>query len=683
MLRTSKANTGRPVIGGKAVAANAVEMLTRRRNSWHFLAWAFLTVDALSHGANAYARFARSGSDDDDDGQGLHHLLADGASGDDGEFLELLPDSLTFDDGSGIGASSLGGTPPPFNFGNYLGHRIDAGGAGSGRLGTSDGVFVGVNGGGRGGLGAGGPGTGIGNGGDGDGTPADNFFTPTIDFFDGFNPFAEALGFGEFKSIADLLPDGSKGIVAAGFQFSDNPLAPILMWQSIGGFSTDARFHRADQFSAEYTVQANGFNDKTFNHMQDATNVNDGLLVQYGDELTKSLGNSAHLVDGQDWAGALIVRGNYFEFNTIVQINIIWNNDEVLLERTGDNGEPAPLVVNTGDNGQYNYAQIIEYANTGEVSDQNVAVTELTYDAPADEMAQSATESTTSTAAAPTASGDALAPPPVADALTPEESAALFEASVSDAPAATHSHAAPPPPPVDGQIFAGGFDKFHGVVQRTAIVEEDRLEFIIEDEITGNNTTVDVPSFANLNPGGHTQGNKSLIATGSDYNNGLGVTEADYVGYYKDYKKSEVQVIAGDYYEFNTIFQINLIKDNNKITKTLGNGPNYGWGGQTDVIASGGNIQLNTAKLEKNDTHDYLYVGGKYSQYNLVLQVSTLENSSWIKQISKVRYNGRPGISGDDNSGHGNGDDGDNQSFSLPSALDELTIRGQTVDASL
>ena len=75
-------------------------------------------------------------------------------------------------------------------------------------------------------------------------------------------------------------------------------------------------------------------------------------------------------------------------------------------------------------------------------------------------------------------------------------------------------------------------------------------------------------------------------------------------------------MINGDYYEFNTIFQINVISDNNTIHQTYGNG-NSGYGGGHGVIASGGNIQLNTAGIMKNDHADDLYVGGVYSQYNL------------------------------------------------------------------
>ena len=389
-------------------------------------------------------------------------------------------------------------------------------------------------------------------------------------------------------------------------------------------------------------MQASGYTEKTQSHMQAASNVDNGALVQWGDASTKSLANAAALVDGQDWTGTLWVKGNYYEFNTIVQVNVIWNNDTVTLEHTGfDHGstgaaaasQSGPSVINTGDNQQLNYAQILDYANS--------------HDAPTDTLGAQRLQTALN-----------LAGPALPEVAPAED---------------INSH----------QLVVGGKNDYYGVIQTNSIVEVDKLDFSMLDKIIGDNTNANFGGFGNLHPGGHVQNNDSYISTLT--HTAASLDSAD--NFYRSHAKSTISVVNGDYYEFNTIFQINVISDNNTIHQTYGNGSGS-YGGGSGVIASGGNIQLNTAGILKNDHADDLYVGGVYSQYNLVLQVSALQNNTTVSQISSVTHDGLGDLGhigsiydGTSSIG-GNGANG-GTTITVPSALEELNLRGMTIDHSL
>src|SRR5690606_22971237 len=133
--------------------------------------------------------------------------------------------------------------------------------------------------------------------------------------------------------------------------------------------------------------------------------------------------------------------------------------------------------------------------------------------------------------------------------------------------------------------------------------------------------------------GGSKQSNTSLVATRPGELDPY-VSVQSYVAQLKALEpKTKVEIVDGDYYEFNTIFQINFVDDGDRVERTDGGGRQEGPG--AGVLATGGNIQFNAASIVKDDASDYLYVGGRYTQYNLVMQVNALDNSSEIKQTIK------------------------------------------------
>jgi hypothetical protein len=106
-------------------------------------------------------------------------------------------------------------------------------------------------------------------------------------------------------------------------------------------------------------------------------------------------------------------------------------------------------------------------------------------------------------------------------------------------------------------------------------------------------------------------------------------------------------------------------------------------------VATGGNLQYNAATIAKNDAQDDLFVGGIYSQYNLILQVSVMETSNSISQISSILNQIYNDLSDIQNaykgivSNGGDGADGGSSSMTLPSSLEELSVRGQLSDVQL
>ena len=261
-------------------------------------------------------------------------------------------------------------------------------------------------------------------------------------------------------------------MISTALQFSGNALMPIGVWDSLGDFNGSAGFRHADGFNTQWMMQASGYTEKTQSHMQAASNVDNGALVQWGDSATKSISNAAALVDGQDWSGTLWVKGNYYEFNTIVQVNVIWNNDTVTLEHVGvDSGstgiaganQSGPSVVNTGDNQQLNYAQILDYANA--------------HDAPSGTLGAQQLQTAVN-----------LAGPSLPAVETPED---------------INSH----------QLFVGGKNDYYGVIQTNSIVEVDKLDFSMLDKIIGDNTNGSFGGFVDLHPGGHVQNSDSYIST--------------------------------------------------------------------------------------------------------------------------------------------------------------------------
>lgn len=627
-----------------------------RRYNWEFMAWAFVTMDGLARAGAAKAGAPRADSDD----TSAHHdeftQTATSASEE-----ELEPTNLS-DTESGSQESDYGTllslAPPPMlalsTFVGGLGGKALVKSAGSGTLiGFNDGASgggssVGGNGGGTSTTPPGGTGTG-----------GDLPFNPTIDFFSGFDPFAEQLGFvNGIREIATLAPEGSGGYISAALAFSDTPMAPVGLWAGLGNFDPNTRFTKSDEFAAEYTVQATGKTDGDLQHAQGFTEVDDGQLVQWGDAASGEYGNQATLVDGQDWDGALIVKGNYFEFNTIVQVNVIWSYGTFEVQYLGPDGGPAavspaalvePATIELASNEQVNLAQIIEYANAADPA-APVQAQELSY-----ENALLAAVSPQVRAGQGSGTSD-LAAPAVAD---------LPDISEIEGPA------------VGVQVYNGGVTKNTAVIQQSILVDADSLSFVWDDEITGNDMqNVLAPVFANVDRGSQVQHNGSLVATADPLSPLLGAVKLS------EYKKAlaefapttKVEIINGDYYEFNTIFQLNVVRDTQSETYTVGGSGavDYGWGPSGDIVTAGGSMQFNAASLVKNDAHDYLYVGGHYSQYNLVMQVNALANTRLVDQISAVVYDGGgygwgPGSgSQDDPNDNGDGSSGGTYTTSQP-----------------
>ena len=530
-------------------------LLHRRRNSWAYLALVALGVQSWID--RTHAQGGPSSLDDDSSAGNANGAGGAALNADDRDGLDLAEEAGG-DDGAGAGPNNGDGAAGSRMFGP----EIIAGADGSGLLARTA-VF-------SSGDGMGGGGGSIRGSLPGSGTPfvidpGFSFppFIPVFDYFGGLDSFAEALGLGpSFYGLVDLLPDSAKPLVSVAFGGSDNGLAPVSIWTTLGKFNPAGAFDAKDHFHAEYTVQAIGYTHYGFSHTQGFSDVDNGFLIQFGDAATKSTGNIAQLVDGQDWEGALIVKGNYYEFNTIIQINITWNYDTIdFSTNSGAQGGGAGLI-STGGNTQLNEAQILVH-----------------------------------------------------------EAEALMDAAIN--------------PLGITQVISGGINKHNSALQLNVLVQEDTIDFILADVVQGHYVDgAKFGQFADVHTGGQAQHNASLIGTGLNEILPVNMTWREYADYMKNIVQTTAQIVDGDYFEFNTIFQVNLIQDNDTISTSRSAFDGGQAGGA--VVASGGNIQLNAASLEKNDSHDYLYVGGIYSQYNLVLQINVLDAQSKITQISDM-----------------------------------------------
>ena len=234
------------------------------------------------------------------------------------------------------------------------------------------------------------------------------------------------------------------------------------------------------------------------------------------------------------------------------------------------------------------------------------------------------------------------------------------------------------------QLLNGGNLTNNAVIQRNAIIDNDNIGYTIEGLIEGTGESGPIGGGADVFGSGQTQDNESLLVTGG-FEDAL-ISRGDFSAHLNDlYDADQITNLYGNYYEFNTIVQINIVSDIDEVN-WYSDGPATG-----DVIASGGNIQLNQATLIHDDEHDSLYVGGVYTEYNLVLQVNALEDNDTIQQInslidtllgtdpaddgSPVDYSNDQGEDGED------GLTQDDVNVALPSVLDELTIQNPSLDA--
>jgi hypothetical protein len=423
------------------------------------------------------------------------------------------------------------------------------------------------------------------------------FDASTLDFFDGLKAFTQGLGFGDDPlGLANAAPGTSVGAVGVALDFTENVFTPVGFWQSLDRLDVNVQPLTRDSVSVDWLVQLNGMKDGHVVEADQIRGFEQGEHAIARDYDGNAFGNNASVVDGQDWSGALWVKGNYYEFNTIIQVNILWDNDKITFEDfQSANGTPGGLSIRSGDNQQLNTASI-------GVGDHD---------------------------------------PVAASAGSP----------ASDDPA---GH----------QLIAGGRTEASSAIQINSIVDMDEVNFNVDQLLGDALGSID---FASVYSAGHIQENYSTIIS----DNESLVAQMTPSGFLVK-NKGNIQQVNGDYYEFNTIVQLNVISDADEIAERVSDAAGAQPGG---VIASGGTLQFNNASIAKNDHFDDLFVGGRYSQYNLVLQVNAMQDDD---RISELR--GAPG--GDDHNATTHGTDGvigthgDHAvTVSIPSAQDDHITR--------
>lgn len=482
----------------------------------------------------------------------------------------------------------------------------------------------------------------------GTGVPA-AYDGPPILYASGISPFSDKIGLGvKADAISGAAPAVSQGPVTAAMQFTSNAFAPAGAWGGLGSNDQPNGLHAGDRADVHYLIQANGYGSLGSSQLQLTNTATDSATsLQQASPEAKSASNSAVLID-DGGEHPLFIKGSYYEYNTIIQINITANDDAVSVTRTGfgtGGTSHGPLLINTGDNQQHNAAVITDTPHPDQAVQQASDPAQVT--SPGDPASQTSPATT---------------------------SPAQVNSVIDDGP---HT------------VVMGPISQHYAVVQISQVLNADTLSFNFDDVIRGNATDLSVAKFADVNAGGDVQTNSSLISFSNPISQ-AGYTAHDFI---KAHSGSHVEVINGDYYKINTIFQLNLALDSNSISKTVGDNlsaagiSNGGFEG--GVLASGGNIELNTASIIKNNFQD-MYVGGKYTQYNLVLQINAMADSSQVTQTSAVTHDGPQPTDafalGTDHghSGHNNGSDGGVSSSSLPNPLDELALRGgQTIDHSI
>jgi hypothetical protein len=423
------------------------------------------------------------------------------------------------------------------------------------------------------------------------------FDPSTLGYFNGLKAFTEGLGFGDDPlGLANAAPGTSAGAVGVAIEFTENVFTPVAFWQSLDRLDPHVQPLTRDSVDVDWLVQLNGMKD---GHVVEADQVMGFAQAEHSIARNydgNSFGNVTNVVDGQDWSDTLWVKGNYYEFNTIIQVNVLWDNDKITFEDFQSAGaSPGGLSIRSGDNHQTNTASI-------------------------------------------GAANDLL--PPATDA---------------------HSGA-------DGlhQLIMGGRTEASSAIQINTIVDLDDINFNV-DQLLGD--TLGSIDFASVYSAGHIQENRSTIISDNDGFAG-GMTPGAFL---QLQSKGPIQHVNGDYYEFNTIVQLNVISDADEIAESRSDTSAGQPGG---VIASGGTLQFNSASLAKNDHYDDLFVGGRYSQYSLVLQVNAMQDDDKIIELRGIPGTGVPEII-DTGVNGGLGSDGDHATtVATPSMQDDHLMRG-------
>ncbi len=568
------------------------------------------------------------------------------------------------------------------------------------------------------------------------GITPETFDPEQLSFFDGLGTFTGQLGFGidgvEGVDLVLATPDDAHGLAGAATTFSQEVLSPIGYWQEEGSFEDVIELTTADIFNVDWAVQLNGVLDGTAFSATQLSGFEDATLDMSHDTSDKSFGNEATVTDGDDWSGALAVAGDYYEFNTIIQFNVLWDNDTITIENYDGGGtEEVPAVDST-------LAAATTPADETPMSQDS---TPVVYSAPTEERTPavetavvvedtpvSEDTSASSTSAPPAAPQQTAESTPVVASTTSVESEPLVASHqqpietkpVVESPPATVYESVKETEPVDvyepavayepvivktgentqkntaeiasytapapgvpsnadeapHQYFAGGVSSSTSVVQANVIKDVDEISYEM-DEMLGD--TIGSLDFANVHSAGHDQANTSTVVTAAN----PGQTKKKLLDFVKHYDDGPLSYVAGDYYELNTVVQVNAAFDRDTIVKTaLDNAADAAADtGGPNVVASGGFMQFNSARIEKDDKNDDLFVGGRYSEFNLVLQINVLDDSDIIKQVHSNKnkllskfnldHYAHDDDKGDDG-GHGKG----MSQFALPSVFDDPMDRG-------
>jgi len=588
-----------PAVVGAAGATPPAGERERNRNGylWHFLAWSFLVGEGLGLDGFFASRAKAANADQDGDGKASAYAAQANQYG--------APDgggeTLAADDGDG---EDVGGNEAPQGRMNAaVEPQADGGGEGylakvhgSGTVYNSSAPHS-IDPAGIGGVGGSGGFAGFGVSMVVPIEPTQivlPLYASEVTFFEGLGTFSEALGFSSDPfSIAAEIGGGANASVLGALSFAEHPMTAVPVWQSLGGLDGDLVLASNDGFNVDWVVQASGITKNGQSQFTASHGIEGGIYANSAHDSEAGLGNRAIIEDGQDWDGALWVTGNYYEFNTIIQINVLWDKDTVTVERVGSGSEiPAMGPIDSGNNVQSNAAQIID------IEDHD-----------------------------------------------------------------SHS-----------QLIVGGKEEHFAAVQLNSIVDIDTIEFHLDDILHGVNAPGLLNGFGDVYAGGHDQSNTSLMMSGGDYEVHA-ITPERFLARHQD----QIKLVNGHFYEFNTIVQINVVNDADDIRSMIDGYRNTA----NDVIASGGNIQFNEATIRLNDNHDALFVGGRYTQYNLALQINSIDDSDVITQKSHREL----GPVGGDDHGYGhsdgvNGDHGDDGSsmpavnIAAPSVIEDMLVRG-------
>jgi len=139
------------------------------------------------------------------------------------------------------------------------------------------------------------------------------------------------------------------------------------------GFSVDSHFGGA--LSQTAVLQFNGLVDRDTNLQQGRLSMTEagpdsaGTVSQQTTSGGNSLSNEAVLVSGSDGYDLIVVSGNYYEYNIILQFNLIIDRDlnQAYVQAVIGDGETSQQVLSSGGNVQVNDAAIIDTNSGGGV----------------------------------------------------------------------------------------------------------------------------------------------------------------------------------------------------------------------------------------------------------------------------------------------------------------------------